>query len=71
MEDGLLELAQGDVVEWKIGDITGRGRVCGMASTPISILGRNVILEIEYFNMETPDYPFTHFAMFEAYLTKV
>jgi hypothetical protein len=71
MNKGLLELVQGDLVEWDTGDSHGVGRVCGISQNPFPQLGRQIILRIESSNVNTITYPFSHVAIFELYLTKL
>ena len=70
MKDGLLQLAQGDVVIWDNGDSRGRGTVCGIATTAVPVLGRNIILRIESIDVLSVVYPYSHCAQFELFLTK-
>jgi hypothetical protein len=71
MKDGLLDLVQGDLVEWDNGDSLGRGKVCGIAQNAVPGLGRNIILRIENSNVNTIVYPFSHCTQFELFLTKL
>lgn len=60
---------QDDLVTFDMNPIKGVGRVCGIAHVGVPILGVGYILEIV--SIETPltDYPFTHFQLFESFIT--
>lgn len=73
----LIDLKLDDKVQWtsQNGLPAGEGKVKGLASVPLAVLGRNVIIEVDdpviLQQLRDGGYPFTHITQFEVHLTKV
>ena len=63
-------MKQGQRVEFKIGDLIGKGKIVGKALTEQPIIGGTYIIEPDE-PISNEVYDYTHFATQEIYLTLI
>lgn len=66
----LNEWFDGEVVEYDNGQMKGRGKIVGAATTPMAAIGSLMIVEDLSGNIPNEEYPYTHFACNECHLKK-
>jgi hypothetical protein len=70
MEKTILNLQQGDKVEYDNGAMRGQGEVVGIATTPLAVIGASVIIRDLSKNIPNESYPFECFVCSECHLRK-
>lgn len=61
---------QGDIVDFTTGIVTGRGKICGISSNELPVIGTTYVVEVIESNIDKDVYPFTHIPVFEINLTR-
>lgn len=59
---------QGSKVHYIVAGYSGIGRVCGVATTPVPVIGVTYIIEDMSGNFPNETYPYTHFPCFSLHI---